>query len=184
MVFGIYLRAFRTEDALFINALRRIEAMENKIGGVKRFVSPERELKWVQDIIQGDNPSAVYLAICENGNDGIIGYTSIADIDYRNGSCFWSGIKLAPEKSGKGYGLQTALMILKYVFEELRMVRCIGHALEEHGVAIKLMEKAGFRKEGLMRNYVYKNGEHKNTWLLSILQEEYIQVKQRYELEP
>jgi len=182
MVFDIYLRAFRSEDAPFINALRRIEGMENKLGGIKRFVSPEREMKWVQDIIMNDNQSAIYLAVCENGNDSIIGYTSISDIDYRNGTCFWSGIKLSPDKSGKGYGHQTALLILKYVFEELRMVRCIAHGLEEHEVAIKLMEKAGFKKEGLMRNFVYKNGEHKNTWLMSILKEEYNMIKQKYEL--
>ena len=182
MVFDIYLRAFRSEDALFINALRRIEGMENKLGGIKRFVSPEREMKWVQDIIMNDDQSAIYLAICENGNDTIRGYTSISDIDYRNGTCFWSGIKLSPDKSGKGYGHQTALLILKYVFEELRMVRCIATGLEEHEVAIKLMEKAGFKKEGLMRNYVFKNGEHKNTWLMSILKEEYNLIKQKYEL--
>jgi len=182
MVFDIYIRAFRSEDAPFINALRRIEGMENKLGGIKRFVSPEREMKWVQDIIINDNQSAIYLAICENGNDSIIGYTSISDIDYRNGTCFWSGIKLSPDTSGKGYGHQTALLILKYVFEELRMVRCIATGLEEHEVAIKLMEKAGFKKEGLMRNFVYKNGEHKNAWLMSILKEEYNLIKQKYEV--
>jgi len=182
MEFDIYFRAFRSEDAQFINALRRIETMENKIGGVKRFVSPERETKWVQDIIMNDNQSAIYLAICENDSDSIIGYTSISDIDYRNGSCFWSGIKLAPDKSGKGYGHQTAILILKYVFEELRMERCIGHCLEEHEVAIRMVEKVGFKKEGLMRNFVFKSGGHKNTWLVSILKDEYIQIKQKYEL--
>ncbi len=180
MEFTIFFRALKPEDAVFINSLRRIEDMENKIGGVKRFVSLEREIKWVNDLIMNDNPTMIYLAICEKGNDTIIGYTSVSDLDYRNGSCFWSGIKLSPEKSGKGYGLQTALLILKYVFDELRMERCIAHGLEEHIIALRLMEKTGFRKEGLMRKYVYKNGEYKNTWLLSILKEEYELLKQKY----
>jgi len=180
MEFNIFFRALKPEDALFINSLRRIENMENKLGGVKRFVSLEREVKWINDLIMNDNNSLIYLAICENGSEKIVGYTSISDIDYRNGGCFWSGIKLSPEKSGKGYGLQTALLVLKYVFEELRMERCIAHGLEEHEVALKLMEKAGFKKEGLMRRYVYKNGEFKNTWLFSILKNEYVLIKEKY----
>jgi RimJ/RimL family protein N-acetyltransferase len=60
------------------------------------------------------------------------------------------------------------------------MERCIAHGLEEHIIALRLMEKTGFRKEGLMRKYVYKNGEYKNTWLLSILKEEYELLKQKY----
>jgi RimJ/RimL family protein N-acetyltransferase len=180
MEFVISFRALKTEDARFINSLRRISEMENKIGGSKRFVSLEREIKWVNDLIMNDNPSTIYLAICEKGDDTIIGYTSISEIDFRNGSCFWSGIKLSPEHSRLGYGFQVALLVLKYVFEELRMERCIGHGLEEHEVALKLMEKAGFKKEGLMRNYVYKNGEYKNTWLLSILKEEYELIRKNY----
>lgn len=182
MEFNIFFRAFKQEDAIFINFLRKDDEMESKIGGSRRFVALEREQKWVNDLIMNDNQSMVYLAVCEKGSDDIIGYTSISDIDYRNGTCFWSGIKISPEKSGRGYGLQVTLLALRYVFEELRMVRCIGMGLEEHHVALRLMEKAGFQKEGLMRKYVYKNGEHKNNWLLSIIDEDYISLKQKYEL--
>lgn len=181
MDFNIYFRALKQEDAIFINSLRKIEDMENKISGVKRFVSLEREIKWINDLIMNDYATKIYLAICEKGDDTIIGYTSVTDIDYRNGNCFWSGIKLSPDKCGKGYGLQTALLILKYVFEELRMERCIAHGLEEHDVALRMMEKAGFTREGLMRKNVYKNGEYKNTWLLSILKEEYEILKKKYD---
>ena len=182
MEFDVFFRALKLEDAGFINKLRRDNDIENKIGGSKRFVALEREEKWVNDLIMNDNQSLFYVAVCENGSDKIIGYTSIADIDYRNGTCFWSGIKIATEKSGRGYGFQVTILALKYVFEELRMVRCIGMALEEHEVAIKLMEKAGYTKEGLMRKYVYKNGEHKNNWLLSITDDDYLLIKSKYKL--
>ena len=44
------------------------------------------------------------------------------------------------------------------------------------------MDKAGFKKEGLMRKHVYKNGEYKNNWLLSILKEEYEVLKEKHEI--
>lgn len=182
MEFDIKFRAFRMGDETFINALRENEEMESKIGGAKRFVSIDREEKWVHDIIMNDNQSALYFAITENASDDIIGYTSISDIDYRNGSCFWSGIKLSPKVSGKGYGFQTAIKILIYAFDELRMVRCIGMCQEEHTVALKLMLKVGYKQEGLMRKFLFKNGNHINEWLMSFINDDYAELKQKYNL--
>lgn len=178
MEFNIYFRALRTEDAGFINSLRRDEAMENKIGGNKRFVALERERQWIHDLIMNDNSALIYLAVCELGSEEIIGYTSISEIDSRNGKCFWSGIKIGPEKSDYGYGFQVGLLVLRYVFEELRMERCEAQCLEEHRVMVKLLDKLGFKKEGLMRSFVFKNNDYKNTWLFSILRNDYIQIKE------
>ena len=164
MDFSVKFRAFRLGDEVFINQLRNDEFRESKVGGMKRFVSIDREAKWVHDIIMGDSQTTFYFAITELDSDNIIGYTSISDIDYRNGTCFWSGIKLSRSCSGKGYGKQVALLILKYVFEELRMVRCIGKCQEEHIVALKLMESVGYSREGLMRKTLFKNGMHINQW--------------------
>jgi len=182
MDFNLFFRALKPDDANFINELRKNKEMENLIGGPKRFISLERDRKWVNELIFSDNPGSIYLAICEQGADDIIGYTSIAEIDYRNGSCTWSGIKIAPEKSGRGYGLQVALLIIKHIFEELRMVRCYIVTQEEHQVILKLVEKVGFRKEGLMRKHLFKNGVYKNSWLLSILDTDYPAIKEQYGL--
>lgn len=182
MDFNIKFRAFRLGDEVFINELRNLAQRESKVGGMKRYVSLDRERKWVNDIIMGDSPTSIYVAVTEKGSDDIIGYTSVSDIDYRNGTCFWSGIKLSPVCTGKGYGLQVALLILKYVFEELRMVRCIGTCQEDHIVALRLMEKAGYNKEGLMRKSLFKNGVHINQWLMSITDDDYKTIKQKYEL--
>lgn len=182
MEFKIKFRAFRMGDEVFINELRNDEEREDKVGGMKRYVSVDREAKWVNDIIMGDNPTTIYVAITELDSDAIIGYTSISDIDFRNGTCFWSGIKLARQYSGRGYGLQTALLVIKYVFEELRMVRCIGMCQEEHTAALNLMLKAGYKQEGLMRKSLYKNGRHINQWLLSITDSDYLNTKQSFEL--
>jgi RimJ/RimL family protein N-acetyltransferase len=182
MNFDIKFRAFKLGDEVLINQLRTDEERENLVGGMKRFVSMDREAKWVRDIIYNDSATILYLAVTLNNSDEIIGYISISDIDYRNGTCFWSGIKLSREHSGKGYGTQISLLISKYVFEELRMIRCIGKCQEEHIGVLKLMEKSGYTKEGLMRKALFKNGKHINQWLLSITDEDYILIKEKYNL--
>ncbi|SDY70291.1 GNAT family N-acetyltransferase, partial [Hymenobacter psychrophilus] len=94
MEFRIDFRPFRLEDAQFINDLRQLENMESMLVGNKRPVAFERDVKWVQDVMMNDSQTSIYFAIIESGKDEIVGYTSISEIDYRNGTCFWSGIKL------------------------------------------------------------------------------------------
>lgn len=182
MQYQINFRPLKIDDAKFINRLRMEDSMENLLGGVKRPVSYERDLKWVEGLIMNDDAKAIYFAITLINSDEIIGYTSISDIDFRNGTCFWSGIKLDKLVSGKGIGGEVALKILKYVFEELRMERCKGECLEDHEVILKLLKKVGYKIEGLMRSYVFKNGIYNNQWLLSVIKQDYLEIKQRYDL--
>ncbi|MDE5423400.1 GNAT family N-acetyltransferase [Ancylomarina sp. DW003] len=176
---NIFFRAFEIEDAEFINALRDNEDMESRIGGNKRFVSLARERKWIEDIIYGDYKDKIHLAICENGSKDIIGYLSISEIDHFNKSCLLSGIKLDLEFSKKGYGIQAFILILRYVFEQLGMERCTSICLEDHLVMKKIMERVGFKIEGLLRHSLFKNGTFQNQYLFSILKEDYFERKKK-----
>ena len=180
MKFDIYFRAFKIEDAELINELRNIPEYEDIIGGNKKFVSLEREKKWVEDIILNDDQSKIYLSICKKMNDEMIGYISISDIDYRNGKCNFGGIKIKP--GPVGYGFQAVLLLVKFIFEEMRIERCSGECLENHENMINLLLRAGFKKEGFMRNYVYKNGKYNNIVLLSILSNEYLEIRNKFKI--
>jgi len=182
MEFKIKFRAFKMEDAAFVNRLRQDEASESTVGGNKRPVAYERDVKWVQDIILGDNPNIIYFAITPKESDDIIGYCSISEIDYRNGTCFWSGTKIDPNTASKGIGTESSLLLLKYIFEEMRMERCKGEALEGHEPALRMLDKVGFKKEGLQRHKVFKNGKYTNQWLLSMIREEYDALKIKFDL--
>jgi RimJ/RimL family protein N-acetyltransferase len=182
MTTDIFFRAFELSDAEFINSLRNIDKFENIIGGNKRFVSLAREQKWVEDLIYNDYQDKFYVAICEKASKNIIGYTSVSNIDHINKSCFWSGIKIHPDYNGKGYGTQTGLMTLKFVFEELNMERCVAEILEEHVVIKSLVGKLGFKVEGLQRHSVFKGGFYHNQFVISILKEEYLITKETFKL--
>ena len=181
MDFQIQLRPFRSDDAAFVNRLRQDEALEEVLGNNKRPVSYERDVKWVQDVMMGDNQHAVYFCVTKKDDDEIIGYASITDIDYRNGTCYYS-IKLDSAKCGKGYGTEAALKIVKYVFEELRMERCASWVLEHNVASIKMLEKVGYVKEGLSRNSLYKNNQYNNQWLFGIIKSDYEKIKIQYSL--
>lgn len=182
MEFQIKFRPFRLTDAKFVNDLRQIESMEKMIGGPTRPVSYERDTKWVDDLIMKDDPSNVYFVVTELDSDEIIGYTSVGSINFRHGTCEWGGIKLHPSVAGKGYGTQVGLKLVKFCFEELRMNRFGGECQEEHLPGLNLMLKCGFQKEGLMRKKLFKNGKANSQWLLSVTDDDYIAIKEKYNL--
>lgn len=182
MKFDIYMRAFKSEDAVFINNLRKDAKMEEKLGSSTKFVSLERDQKWVEDLIYKDDQSKLYLAYCENGSEDIIGYVSLTEIDYRNGTCCVNGLKIITPTPGKFYGVQGMLLIFRFAFEEMRMARVEGMVLEEHGGSLRILERAGFKREGLMRNFVYKGGEHKNCWIVGLTKDDYALIKEKHSL--
>lgn len=175
MVNRISFRAFKLNDALFVNTLRSNEKFENIVGGNKRFISLERDYKWVEDIIYSDYQDRVYVAIYEINNleKEIIGYASITNIDHFNKNCEWGGIKIGAEYNGKGYGTEAAQMLKKYVFEELNMERYFARCLETHSTSKKMIEKTGFKVEGILRHSIFKNGKYQNEILFSILKGDY-----------
>ena len=80
MEINVFFRALEPEDAIFINRMRRIDKMTSLTGDAPRYVSLEREKKFVNDMILGDYQDKMYVAICEIGDEKIIGYASISDI--------------------------------------------------------------------------------------------------------
>lgn len=182
MEFDIYMRALRFEDAVFINNLRKDEKVEGKLASGAKFVSLERDQKWIQDLILNDDPTKAYFAYCENGSEDIIGYVSLVNIDFRNGTCVGHGIKIKTPTPGKFYGVQGLQLLCRHAFEELRMVRMQAEVLEEHGGSLRILERAGYKREGLMRNYLFKGGEHKNCWLMSITKEDYFLLKEKHNI--
>jgi ribosomal-protein-alanine N-acetyltransferase len=182
MDFRIYFRGLKFSDAGAINQLRLNDEYENAIVGSRRFVSLERDQKWIEEISLRDDASRMYMAICETKTDEFIGYTSLHEIDHIHGKCFWSGLKIVPQIAGRGYGTEVALLILRYVFEELRMIRCRGECLIDNHAMKKLLDKVGYKTEGVMRNYAYKNGTAKDCYLLSVVTDDYKEIKARYKL--
>jgi RimJ/RimL family protein N-acetyltransferase len=182
MNFDIYFRALKLEDAVFINELRKKPDMEGKLVSHTKFVPLERDQKWVNDLMMNDDPKISYFAISEIGSEDIIGYCSFSEIDYRNGTCLASGIKIVSPSPRKLYGLQALFLGFKLAFEEMRMARVYTIVLEEHTGSLKLMERSGFKREGLMRNFVFKGGEHKHCWLLGLTKEDYALIKEKNNL--
>jgi RimJ/RimL family protein N-acetyltransferase len=176
----VFLRAFEPDDYKKINAWRQDESMYRLTSANRYFISSEQDRQWVLDKIL-NNRTEVYLAICLVENGLMIGYVSLSDIDYRNRRAEWSGIIIGEkEYRGQGYATQAIYLLLEYCFNELDLHRLSGTWLAENTVSMFVGKMMGFRQEGVLRDYVFKEGKRHDLIIMSILRSEFEQLKQRY----
>lgn len=176
----LYLRAFEPDDFQKINTWRRDEEVYRLAGGNQYFVSSERDRQWVLDKIK-NNQSEIYLAMCLVENDLMIGYISLTGIDYRNSRAEWSGIVIGEKQyRGQGYATHAIYLLLEYAFDELGLHRISGYWLAENTTSLFVGKMMGFRQEGVLRDYVYKTGKRHDIIIMSMLKDEFEQLRTRY----
>jgi len=87
------------------------------------------------------------------------------------------GYVLNPSERGKGYGTEAVKIMVDYLFLSKDIVRVQAHADVRNVASQKVLEKAGFRKEGTVRKFKFIRGEWRDGYLYSILREEWKEPK-------
>jgi RimJ/RimL family protein N-acetyltransferase len=113
-------------------------------------------------------------AIHRRDNGALIGSGDIAFIDRYNRRCSL-GIEIG-EKSewGKGFGRETLSAVIHYCFTTLNMNRIGAEAWAFNERSIRMLEALGFKREGVVRQYLLKNGAFFDEYQYGLLREEWI----------
>ncbi len=78
---------------------------------------------------------------------------------------------------GKGFGTEVSHLMLKIAFEEFNLNRVWLTVNEENIAGIKAYEKAGFAKEGLLRQHGFSHGRYYNAYLMAAIRSDYADPK-------
>jgi ribosomal-protein-alanine N-acetyltransferase len=87
------------------------------------------------------------------------------------------GYSLVPSERGKGYCTEAAQLIVDYLFlsKETPYIQAVTHI--KNVASQRVLEKVGFKKEGIMRKRFYIRGEWTDMVTFSILREEWKEPK-------
>ena len=167
----VYLRALEPDDYKISVNRRNDDTITNRLGGGKYFVSNEKERQWVLNAINQNKE--VRLAICTIDDNLYIGNIYLTGIDYVNRKAtshilignhdYWNG----------GYGTEAMHLLLDYAFNHKNLRRIEAIVLEDNIGSCKMHEKLGYKREGLLRESVYKDGCYKNQVYCALLKSEY-----------
>ena len=83
---------------------------------------------------------------------------------------YWNiGITLLPEARGQGYGTQAQALLARYLFAHTTVHRIEGITEAENLAEQRVLEKAGFTREGVMRGVFWRDGDWRDGVLYSLL---------------
>jgi RimJ/RimL family protein N-acetyltransferase len=83
------------------------------------------------------------------------------------------GYALLPSEMGKGYGTEAVQIMVDYLFLAKDIMRVQATTDQRNGASQRVLEKVGFKKEGIIRQSGFMRGEWVNDCLYSILREEW-----------
>lgn len=78
---------------------------------------------------------------------------------------YWTGEKFA----GQGFMFEAVRLLCDHAFETLRLHRIEAACIPDNLRSIRVLEKAGFRREGLLRSYLRINGEWHDHYLYALI---------------
>jgi RimJ/RimL family protein N-acetyltransferase len=170
---SIQLRAFERDDLEQVIRWVNDESITRNLSDAFIYpVSRSDEMKWLESVALANHREKVFAIVKETGE--LIGSVGLHNLNWveRKGEL---GI-LIGEKScwGKGYGKEAILAILHIAFNRMNLHRVYLRVFENNERAIRLYEKCGFRREGLLREDHYYAGEYFNTLVMGILRDEYL----------
>lgn len=84
------------------------------------------------------------------------------------------GYELNPRYWRQGITSQAVEKVINYGFEKLSLNRIGAIVYLENSGSNNLLQKIGFRKEGILRDYLYSYGESHSVNMYSLLKEEWI----------
>lgn len=167
----IYFRAFEYNDLSFINSLRNEDFLYQSTTGNKYYISSEYDKKWIEDKIF-NNYHQLYLMICCKETNKPVGYTSASNIDYINRKAEW-GIIISSEYLNGGYGTEAGHLFLNHLFGELGMNMVYAYVRQDNKASNTIPKKFGFKQDGLIRDFVYKQNNFHNVYIYTLLKSEY-----------
>jgi [ribosomal protein S5]-alanine N-acetyltransferase len=128
------------------------------------------EILWYQSILE--ESTGIRWGITLKGQERVIGscgFLNLAAQHYRSEI----GFELSKDYWGQGIASEALEVVIKFGFEHLNLQR-IQALIEPPNISSqKLVERKGFIKEGLLRNYEFTCGKFDDLYIYSLLKQDF-----------
>ena len=163
---GIYLRPMTYEDTDLIVAWRNSDAVRKNFIYQALFTRESHE-NWIRNKVK--TGEVVQMIICDLETDKPLGSVYIRDIDRHHNKAEYGIFIGESDARGRGVGTAAAKLMLQYCFEEEHLHRIYLRVFADNTRAIRSYEKAGFVREGLLKDDVCIDGVYRDIiWMANI----------------
>ncbi|MFB9327893.1 GNAT family N-acetyltransferase [Paenibacillus aurantiacus] len=136
----------------------------------------EQQLEqYIEDANTDDAHALIYRVVQEENNE-VIGHINL-HIDRMNQSARIGKVLIGDRgRRGQGIGQLMIRQVLAIAFEDLGLHKVSLGVLDFNHAALACYEKAGFVKEGLIRDKRKMDDEFCSVWEMSMLEEEWLEM--------
>ena len=113
-----------------------------------------------------DPRSEFYMGVTTEDNDTVIGFIRLALTGVKAAKL---GYAIHADHWHKGYASDAVSTMIAYGFDSLGLHRITAAIGPDNKRSIDLVERIGFKHEGLLRDHVFTNGEWRDSELYSML---------------
>ncbi len=118
---------------------------------------------------ENENPALTFGILFEKDLCGVIGLVEKTDV---NRLCSELGYWIGESFWGKGIATKAVNLVTDYGFKVLSLERIYSSVFDFNQASMRVLEKNGFKKEGVLRNSVIKNGKIHDEHLYARLRNE------------
>ena len=167
----IHLRYYEETDLDFLMTIRPNPENYDFFGEFEPY-SKEMQRQWWKSKTGLSNE--LNYIVAKNKDNKPIGTVSLINIDYRNRHCELSRFFIKKQARIGAVGFMVEKMIQEYAFMHLNMHKIWLQVIESNTRAILFYSRFDFKKEGVLRENIYKNGQYENIIIMSMLKQEYV----------
>jgi RimJ/RimL family protein N-acetyltransferase len=152
------IRTWHIEDAANLaNALNNPKILDRLRDGLPYPYTAEDAKQYIELMLNADREKAFAFAITvEDQAIGSIGVFRKDNIHFRTAEL---GYYISEEYWGKGIGTQAVKQVCRYIYENTDIVRIFAEPFASNIASCRILEKAGFACEGILRKNAVKNGK-------------------------
>ncbi|MFC7370334.1 GNAT family N-acetyltransferase [Fictibacillus iocasae] len=110
-----------------------------------------------------------YFGIFKNDGNGLIGTINLFAVMRGSIQSAYVGYALDEKHNGQGYTTEAVKLVVDYSFNELKLHRLEAGVMPHNLGSLRVLEKAGFEREGLARKNVKINGKWEDHVQLAIV---------------
>lgn len=136
----------------------------------------QRMRRYREELAHG---TAVPFLIFLNATGEMVGGISIGSIRRGVAQTGQIGYWMGENHAGRGYMLEAVKLLVAYGFDELKLHRIEAACIPGNERSMRVLEKAGFTREGLLRSYLKINGTWQDHYLYALVEGEYHQRRNR-----
>lgn len=131
-------------------------------------------------LVEAESGKGFTFTIIDKSTGKMKGGTSFLDIQPASRSLEIGRTWIAKELQGTGFNAGCKYLLLKYCFEELKLIRVFFKTDSNNIRSQKAMEKIGAKSEGILRNHMIReDGTFRHSAFYSIIESEWEGVKEK-----